>query len=241
MKPTKFFLGIQWLVLAATADAQNIVYDMPARGTYFQITEGTEYADSATLGGTDRLVTEASLFVFSNLRRTGDVTFSIYAAIPVSPIQPGQPGVPEGALAGYQPAVNPLASVTLEDFVFAGGVSTEVVFSGIDTLVDDDLFWAVEFEEISNLSGSGLFGPFLGNAGSLTVPGSETDPSRLYSRSEDLFGNAWLVTSVQGQAPITSSLAVSITAIPEPSVGFLALAGALGLLRRRRRPKAAGP
>lgn len=239
MKPTKLLLGVQWLILSATADAQNIVYDMPARGTYFQITEGTEYADSATLGGTDRFVTEASLFVFSNLRRTGDVTFSIYAAIPVSPVLPGQPGVPEGALASFQPAVNPLASVTLEDFVFAGGVSTEVVFSGIDTLVDDDLFWAVEFEEVSNLSGPGLFGPFLGNSDSLVLPES-TDPSRLYSRSEDLFGNAWLVTSVQGQAPVTSSLAVRITAIPEPSVGFLAFVGALGLLRRRRL-KAAGP
>lgn len=234
MKPKKLLLGVQWLILSATADAQNIVYDMPARGTYLQITEGTEYADSATLGGSDRFVTEASLFVFSNLRRTGDVTFSIYAAIPVSPVLDGQPGVPEGPLANFQPAVNPLASVTLEDFVFASGVSTEVVFSGIDTLVDDDLFWAVEFEEVSNLSGSGLFGPFLGNADNLVPPNSSTDPSRLYSRSEDVFGNAWVVTSVQGQPPVTSSLGVRITAIPEPSVGLLAFVGALGLLRRRR-------
>ncbi|MCH7226131.1 PEP-CTERM sorting domain-containing protein [Haloferula sp. A504] len=234
MKLMNFVLGVQVSALVATLDAQNLVYEMPARGTYFQITEGTEYADSATLGGTDRFVTEASLFVFSNLGRTGDVTFSIYAAIPVSSIQPGQPGVIPGDLAAFQPDVNPLASVTLEDFVFAGGVSTEVVFSGIDTLVGDDIFWAVEFEEVSNLSGSGLFGPFLGNAGSLTVPGSETDPSRLYSRSEGVFDNAWVVTSVSGQPPVTSSLAVSITAIPEPGTGFLVLAGAIGLLRRRR-------
>lgn len=224
------------LAFGGTLHAQNIVYDMPSIGVVFQVTEGTEYADSATLGGVDRFVTEAFLSVISNVARTGDVTFSIYEPVPVGVVQPGQDGTTPGALAAFQPADAALASVTLTNVSFTAGAGnpTELIFSGIDTLVGDDLFWAIEFENVSNLSGQDQFGPLLGNANGLTVPGSETDPSRLYSRSEDVFGNAWVVTTLSGQAPPTSSLAVTITAVPEPSTVLLSFFGALGLLRRRR-------
>lgn len=217
--------GALSLTFGAILHAQNIVYDVPIISTSFQIEEGTEYADGAVLGGSDRLVTEASLIVVSDSVRTADVTFSLYEAIPV--------GAPSPDLEDLRPADTALGSVTLSNVSFTAGAvnPTQLIFSGIDTLVSDTVFWAVEFENVSNLTPQSQFGPLLGNPNALTVGGSATDPARLYSRDEDLFSNAWLETTIPGQ---NSTLAVTITAVPEPSVALLSLLAVTGLLRRRR-------
>jgi len=244
LSPALFGVCLGTTVLATSPlQAQELVYQLGERAVsqsepFFAMSNGLAYADGATLGGSERFVTTASLRVLSDVGRTGDVTFSIYDAVPADP-SGGQPGVTPGDLASFQPASSPLSSVTLSEVSFGGSFApTELIFSGLDTLVGDDLFWAIEFNNVTGQSPT--FGIYLGNSESLPVSGSATDPSRLYSRASD--SDAWALSAYDDpdfanrNPPLTSSLAVSIsaTAVPEPTVGILAALGAMGLLRRRR-------
>lgn len=218
----------------ACADAQNIVYEAPERALntntpYFGITEGTEYADLAGLGGTDRFVTEASLRVRSESRQTGDVTFSLYEAV-------GQGGLITD-LSDLRPGTTPLASVTLTDVTFNAatdlGSGTELIFSGIDTLVEDQVFWAVRFENVEPLNEPGPFGIFFGLADNLTPAGAATDPTQFFGRNTD--SGPFISIPFDDSRIPDNTFAVRITAIPEPTSAALVLIGLAGFLCRRRR------
>lgn len=247
MKFNSVFPGVLALAVLGTSPllAQDIVYQLTERSVsqsepFFPMENGLAYADGASLGGSERFVTEASLRVLSSVERTGDVTFSLYGVTAADP-SGGQPGVTPGALAAFQPGATALGSVTLNSVNFGGNFGpTELIFSGLDTLVGDDLFWAIEFNNVTGLDQDALFGVFLGNSDVLPVTGSATDPSRLYRRGSG--ASSWELaafddpTYAERTPPLTSSLAVSIsaTAVPEPTVAVLGLLGVMGLLRRRR-------
>jgi len=227
--------------------AQNPVYTLPGETggnfTYLTIAQQTEYADSAHLAGTDRVLSQAVVTLYSNIAREASVTLSFYQAVPdeteyEDPI--GQPGVTPGALAGFRPADNPLWTSGPLVFTIEGDGSSnlnlnQLVFSGINTVVPDDIFWSVKFENITDYSDGGAFGPKLEDAADLAPSGAETDPSRFYARG-DSTDNLWTPVWLSSGAPPTSTLSLQLTAVPEPSVTLIAAAGAAsGLLRRRRR------
>jgi hypothetical protein len=234
------------LALASPLAAQNPVYSLPGETggafTYLTISQQAEYADSMSLAGTERYLDQATVTVYSNIARQATVTLSFYQAILddneyEGPI--GQPGVTPGPLAGYRPADLPLWTsgplvFQFEDDGPANMNLSQIVFGNIDTLVPDDLFWSVKFENISNYSDGGAFGPKLENAADLTPIGAETDPSRFYVRSGDTEGE-WMPVWISTPAPPTSTLSLQLTAtqVPEPSA--ILLCAMAGLAWRRRR------
>ncbi len=243
-------IAVSALLLAPVAplSAQTLVYDLPGdQGgvfTYFLIAQGTEYADSAVLGGTNRVLSEASVAVYSNVPRTATVTFSIYdtaaADFNFSPgSQVGQPGVAPGPMADLKPLETPLYTSGPVEFSFAGDGPigndlNTLVFSGINTLVPDEIFWSIQFEDVSNYTDGGAFGPKLENAANLLPGEAATDPSRLYARTPGVGDGAWLPTWLGSRAPPTSTLSLQLTAIPEPAAALLLALGGGLLLRRQR-------
>ncbi|MCW1912614.1 hypothetical protein OJ996_03445 [Luteolibacter sp. GHJ8] len=236
-------LGALALALAAPLPAQTPVYTLPGETggpfTYLTVSQGTEYADSAHLAGTDRVLDQAVVTVYSNVARQGSVTLSFYTAVPdeneyEGPV--GQPGVTPGNLAGFRPSDTPLWSSGPLLFSFQDDGSNnlnlnELVFSGINTLVPDDIFWTLTFTDISNFSDGGAFGPKLEDAALLGPVGAETDPSRFYLRDP---GGEWIPVWLATNAPPTSTLSIQLTAVPEPSAALLGILGVAGLIRRRR-------
>jgi hypothetical protein len=235
------------LAFASPLVAQNPVYSLPGETggafTYLTISEEAEYADSASLAGTERYLDQATVTIYSNVARQATVTLSFYQAIVDDHDYDGsvgQPGVTPGVLAGFRPADTPLWTSGPMVFQFEGdGPSNlnlnQLVFADIHTLVPDDLFWSVKFENIANYSDGGAFGPKLEDAASLTPTGAATDPSRFYVRSGDTEGE-WVPVWISTEAPPTSTLSFQLTAvqIPEPSAALLLCAGAGFAWRRRR-------
>jgi hypothetical protein len=143
-------------------------------------------------------------------------------------------------LAGFRPADVPLWTSGPVVFQLEGDGANnlnlnQLIFADIRTLVPDDLFWSVKFENISNYSDGGAFGPKLEDAADLAPTGAATDPSRLYVRGE-LSEGEWMPIWISTPAPPTSTLSLQLTAspVPEPSATLLA-ALAAGLMLRRRR------
>lgn len=246
MTPPVFF-AVAALALASPLLAQTPVYSLPGEtgGTfnYLTISQEIEYADSAHLAGTNRFLDDAVVTVYSNIARQATVTLSFYGAVPEeinyeNPL--GQPGVVPGELAGFRPDDAPLWSSGPVVVQIQGDGENhlnlnQLVFSDINTLVPDDIFWSIRFENISDYRNGGAFGPKLENAADLSPTGAETDPSRFYARgafSQNVWSPIWL-TSV---GPPTSTLSLQLTAspVPEPSTALLAALAATGLLRRRR-------
>lgn len=236
------------LALASPLAAQTPVYSLPGETggtfTYLTISEQAEYADSASLAGTERFLDQATVTIYSNVARQATVTLSFYEAIVDTndyggPI--GQPGVTPGPLAGYRPADMPLWTSGPMIFQFQDDGANnlnlnQLVFADIHTLVPDDLFWSVKFENISNYSDGGAFGPKLEDAASLAPTGASTDPSRMFLRS-DLTEGEWTPIWISTPAPPTSTLSLQLTAtqVPEPSVIVLSATVAAGCVLRRRR------
>ena len=236
------------LALAAPVVAQTPVYSLPGETggtfTYLTISQEAEYADSASLAGTERYLDQATVTIYSNIARQATVTLSFYQAIVddneyEGPI--GQPGVTPGPLAGYRPADTPLWTSGPTVFQLEGDGPNnlnlnQLVFADIHTLVPDDLFWSVKFENIGDYSDGGAFGPKLEDAASLAPTGAATDPSRFYVRG-GLTEGEWIPVWISTEAPPTSTLSLQLTAtqIPEPSVAFLLVAGAgLSFFRERK-------
>jgi hypothetical protein len=245
------FMAVLALCATPFAYAQSIaesVYDLPGETgglfSYLPIEQQVEYGDSAHLGGTNRLLSEASLAIYSDIDRTGVVTFSIYNAVPADfnfppDFEIGQPGVTPGTLADFKPAIDPLWTSGPQLVSFEGkGASnlnlTELVFSDINVLVPDDLFWSIKFDMLSDYTDGGIFGPKLEDAADLGPAGAETDGSRFYKRPGDRGLGDWIPTWLPVNAPPTSTLSLQLTAIPEPGIVALSLLGTLALLRRRR-------
>lgn len=230
------------LALAPPLVAQTPVYSMPGETggpfTYLTIAQEVEYADSAGLAGTERYLDQATVTLYSNLARQATVTLSFYQAVPDENAGAGgQPGVPPGALAHFRPADTPLWTSGPVLFQVADDGPNnlnlnQLIFSDINTLVPDQLFWSVKFQNISDYSDGGAFGPKLEDAANLAPTGASTDPSRFYLRDD---GGEWQAAWLSSNAPPTSSLSLQLTAIPipEPSVAWLA-AVALVAWRRRR-------
>lgn len=233
-------------LLVAPLAAQSLVYELPGDEggvfTYFLIAQGTEYADSAVLGGTDRFLEQASVAVYSNIPRNATVTFSIYEATAADFNFPpgsiiGQPGVTPGPMADLKPLETPIYTTGPRSLSFTGdGIAgndlNTLVFSGINTLVPDEIFWSIRFEDVSNYSDGGAFGPKLEDAADLQPGDAGTDGSRLYFR--DAGSPDWLPTWLGAGAPPTSTLSLQLSTIPEPASTLLVLAGTSLLLRRRR-------
>ena len=240
-------IAVAALAQASPLAAQNPVYSLPGETggpfTYLTISQQVEYADSAHLAGTERLLDQAVVTVYSNVDRQATVTLSFYGAVQVElnvEDPTGQPGVIPGNLADFQPADVPLwtsgpLTFQLDDDGPTNLNLNQLVFSNINTLVPDDIFWSVKFENVTNYSDGGAFGPKLENAADLGPAGAETDPSRFYARG-DFSSEAWVPVWLTSDAPPTSTLSLHLTAnpVPEPSVSLLAGLAALGLLRRRR-------
>lgn len=227
--------------LILPAAAQTPVYTLPGETggtfTYLTINQGVEYADSAHLAGTARFLDDAVVTLYSNVTRQATVTLSFYAAVPTEfPEFEGQPGTTPGALAAFQPAIAPLWTsgpivYTLEGDGANNLNLNQLVFSNINTLVPDDIFWSLQFTNVTNYSDGGAFGPKLENAASLAPTGAETDPSRFYLRDP---GGEWQVVALGSSPPPTSTLSLQLTAVPEPSSALLLVAAAAaGLIRRR--------
>ncbi len=240
-------LALAALAAVSPLRAQNPVYTLPGETggifTYLTISRQVEYADSAHLAGTDRVLDQATVTVYSNVARQVTATLSFYQVVEdetnyEDPL--GQPGVNPGALAGFKPAETPLWSSGPLLFSVEGDGSNnlnlnQLVFSNINTLVPDDIYWSIKFESITNYSDGGPFGPKLENAAALDPTGAETDPSRFYVRGEELTEGEWLPVWLTSAAPPTSTLSIQLTAVPEPSAVLLFAGAAMGLLRRRRR------
>ena len=245
MKSPALF-AVAALALASPLPAQTPVYSLPGETggtfTYLTISQQVEYADSAHLGGTARWLDQATVTVYSNIARQATVTLSFYGAVADPFADPSdQPGTTPGALAGYRPADTPLwTSGPLVFQVEDDGADNlnlnQLVFSNIDTLVPDDLFWSVKFENIGGFSDGGAFGPKLEDAADLGPAGAETDPSRLFARGES-FGDEWTPVWLGTEAPPTSTLSLHLTAqpVPEPSAALLLLGAVAGWAGRRRR------
>lgn len=240
------FLALAALATTAPLLAQSPVYTLPGETggifTYLTISQQVEYADSAHLAGTDRVLDQAVVTVYSNVAREVTATLSFYQAVLdetnyEDPL--GQPGVIPGDLAGFKPSDNPIwSSGPLVFSVSDDGTNNlnlnQLVFSNINTLVPDDLFWSITFENITNYSDGGAFGPKLEDAAALQPTGAETDPSRFYARG-DFSEGEWMPVWLTSAAPPTSTLSIQLTAVPEPSSLLLVAGGvATGLLRRRR-------
>ncbi len=237
-------VAVAALAFAASlpAGAQSLVYDLPGETggsfTYLTINQGIEYADSAHLAGSDRLLDDAVITLYSNIARQATVTLSFYAAVPTQfPDFAGQPGTIPGDLAAFQPALTPLWSSGPVLFSLEGDGANnlnlnQLLFANINTVVPDDIFWSLQFTNVSNYSDGGAFGPKLENAAALAPTGAATDPSRFYLRDP---GDEWQVVSLGSAPPPTSTLSLQLTAVPEPASALLlgAAAGA-GLIRRKR-------
>ena len=248
------YVWVAALAVTSSVSAQNLsspslVYGLPGDDggdfTYFLISQGTEYADSAVLGGTERFLEEASVAVYSNVPRTATVTFSLYDATSADFNFPpgtviGQPGVRPGPMSDLKPLETPIYTTGPRTLSFTGdGPQNDqlntLVFAGINTLVPDEIFWAIKFENVSNYSDGGPFGPKLESAADLDPDDAATDPSRLYSRTPGVADGQWLPTWLATEAPPTSTLSLQLTAtIPEPGTAVLVLLGAAGLFRRHR-------
>lgn len=241
------FYAVAALATALPAMAQTPVYTLPGEAggtfTYLTVAQEVEYADSAHLAGTARVLDQAVFTLYSNIDRQATVTLSFYEAVLdetnyEDPL--GQPGVIPGALAGFKPADTPLWSSGPLVFSIEGDGTNnlnlnQLIFSNINTLVPDDIFWSVKFESITNYSDGGSFGPKLEDAAALEPTGAETDPSRFFARGEFSDGE-WTPVWLTSGAPPTSTLSLQLTAVPEPSTALLCAAGAAaGLLRCRRR------
>jgi hypothetical protein len=236
-------LGAAALAAASPLFAQTPVYTLPGETggpfTYLTISQGTEYADSAHLAGTARVLDEAVVTIYSNVARQASVTLSFYSAVVDENEYEGtigQPGVTPGNLSGFRPADNPLWSSGPLVFSLEGDGANnlnlnQLVFSNINTVVPDDIFWAVTFTDITSYSDGGAFGPKLENASNLGPSGAETDPSLFYLRES---GGEWVPVWLMTNAPPTSTLSIQLTAVPEPSAGVLGAVVVAGLLRRRR-------
>ena len=234
------------LALASPLVAQTPVYSLPGETggafTYLTISQEAEYADSASLAGTERYLDQATVTIYSNIARQATVTLSFYQAVVDDNEYDGlvgQPGVTPGPLAGYRPADTALWSSGPIVFQLEGdGPSNlnlnQLIFADIHTLVPDDIFWSVKFENISNYSDGGAFGPKLEDAASLAPTGASTDPSRMYYRDDSSDG--WMPIWISTAAPPTSTLSLQLTALPVPEPSVTLLAGlAAGILVRRRR------
>jgi hypothetical protein len=233
------------LALASSLVAQTPVYSLPGETggtfTYLTISQEAEYADSASLAGTERYLDQATVTLYSNIARQATVTLSFYqAVVDDSGVTGGQPGVTPGALAGFRPADTPLWTSGPTVFQLEGDGPNnlnlnQLIFADIRTLVPDDLFWSVKFENISSYSEGGAFGPKLEDAATLAPTGAATDPSRLFIRGE-FTEDEWVPFWISSAAPPTSTLSLQLTAnpVPEPSAAFLLIAGA-GLSWHRRR------
>ena len=239
-------LAVAAIVTALPLKAQSPVYTLPGETggsfTYLTISQQEEYADSAQLAGTDRLLDEAVVTIYSNVARQLTATLSFYTAVEdetnyEDPL--GQPGVLPGALAGFKPSDLPIwSSGPLLFSVDGDGANnlnlSQLVFSNINTLVPDDVFWSITFENISNYSDGGAFGPKLEDAATLQPTGAETDPSRFFARG-DITEGEWMPVWLTSAAPPTSTLSIQLTAVPEPSTTLLIASMAAGLIARRRR------
>lgn len=239
-------LAVAAFATALPLAAQSPVYTLPGETggtfTYLTISQQVEYADSAHLAGTARILDEAVVTIYSNVARQVTATLSFYSAVEdevnyEGPL--GQPGVIPGALAGYKPSESAIWSSGPLVFSVDGDGSnnlnlSQLVFSNINTLVPDDIFWSITFENISNYSDGGAFGPKLEDAAALQPTGAETDPSRFYARG-DITDGEWTPVWLTSAAPPTSTLSIQLTAVPEPSSVLLIAGGVVaGLLRRRR-------
>lgn len=237
-------VAVAALAFAASlpALAQTPVYTLPGETggtfTYLTVNQGIEYADSAHLAGSARFLDDAVITLYSNIARQATVTLSFYAAVPTEfPDFAGQPGTTPGDLAAYQPALTPLWTSGPVLFSLEGdGASNlnlnQLLFANINTLVPDDIFWSVQFSNVTNYTDGGAFGPKLENAATLAPTGAATDPSRFYLRDP---GDEWQVVSLGSAPPPTSTLSLQLTAVPEPgSALLLAAAATTGLIRRRR-------
>jgi hypothetical protein len=242
--PLPFAVAALAFATMLPAAAQTPVYTLPGETggtfTYLTINQGIEYADSAHLAGTDRVLDDAVITLYSNVARQATVTLSFYAAVPTEfPDIEGQPGTTPGALAAFQPAIAPLWSSGPIVFTLEGDGANnlnlnQLVFSNINTLVPDDIFWSLQFTNVTNFSDGGAFGPKLENAATLGPTGAETDPSRFYLRDS---GGEWQAVALGSAPPPTSTLSLQLTAtpVPEPASTILLVAGAAaGLIRRRR-------
>jgi len=239
-------LAVAALATALPLMAQSPVYTLPGETggsfTYLTISQQVEYADSAHLAGTDRVLDQAVITVYSNVARQVTATLNFYQAVEdetnyEDPL--GQPGVIPGALASFKPAETPIWSSGPLVFSVDGDGNNnlnlnQLVFSNINTLVPDDIFWSITFENISNYSDGGAFGPKLEDAATLVPTGAETDPSRFYARG-DFSDDEWLPVWLNSGAPPTSTLSIQLTAVPEPSSVLLVAGMAAGLIVRRRR------
>ncbi|WP_035609242.1 PEP-CTERM sorting domain-containing protein [Haloferula sp. BvORR071] len=229
------------LWLSPSAHAQNPVYTLPGETggsfTYLTVSQGSEYADSAHLAGTSRLLDDATLTLYSNVARQATVTLSFYAAVPAEFEVEGQPGVTPGALAAFQPADTPLWSSGPVVYILEGDGANnlnlnQLVFANINTVVPTDIFWSVQFSNVTNYTDGGAFGPKLENAANLGPTGAATDPSRIYLRDP---GGEWFPVSLGTPAPPTSTLSLQLAAVPEPASALLLVVGAIVGLGRRRR------
>lgn len=241
--PLPFAVAALALATALPATAQTPVYTLPGETggtfTYLTISQGIEYADSAHLAGTARMLDDAVITLYSNVARQATVTLSFYAAVPTEfPDFEGQPGTTPGALAAFQPADTALwTSGPMVFSLESDGANNlnlnQLVFSNINTLVPDDIFWSVQFSNITNYSDGGAFGPKLEDAATLGPNGAATDPSRFYLRDP---GDDWMPVALGSSPQPTSTLSLQLTAtVPEPASAVLAVAGmVMGLSRRRR-------
>lgn len=227
------------LALAGTLlplGAQTLVYSVPAAPSpttpSMIIAQDTEYGSAIHLAGTDRDLQSATVYVYSDVARTAEVTFSIYQAIPEN----RYPATGSTSLvANLQPGAALWTSgpqtITFTDDGPSNLALNQLIFSGINTLVPDNIFWAISFDKVTNLTTK--FGPELGAASSVKPTGAANDPSRIYQRNPDQYNGVW----VQSSLPQSNlALTIGLTAVPEPSVSALAAGFVVfGLAARRRR------
>jgi hypothetical protein len=222
-------------MLLLPAHAQQTVYDLPADPAvlltcgYLTITQDTEYGELATLGGSDRLLAELLIPVYSNIARSASVTASLYAR--------SSTGTPETLLW------TDTLSLAFHDNLTNAGIN-QILFDGIDVVAPDDLIWTVSFAAITPYDpatpGQREFGPILNEAARLGPAGAATDPAMFWQRA--VGSPLWLQSSLASGHDSTLSALLSANPVPEPVSSMLAGMVALGwAVHRKRRSLAPAP
>ncbi|MDB6079071.1 MAG: sorting protein [Akkermansiaceae bacterium] len=237
-------LSLALLATLLPLGAQTLVYSQPVVGgasfPYLLVSQGTEYGSAIRLSGTDRDVQSATVAVYSDVARTATITLSLYAAIPEDRGYPPTGSI--SPLTGLRPADTPLwTSGPLNLSLASDGPTNQalnqLIFSGINTLVPTDIFWAITFSNVTS-SASGNFGPKFGDPANASPTGALNDPGQLYQRDPDTSNGDWVPSTLfdQGGNVPNESLGFALTAVPEPSVPVL-VAGitVFGFIGRRRR------